>query len=236
MYAPEKYILQVADPLPGIIRFNTSDCNPFFVHLPVMNYPSQLIEEAVNELSKFPGIGKKSAMRMVLFLLKQPEQHVSRLGEAIIKLRNTIRYCKRCGNVSDAELCNICANPKRDQETICVVEDLRDVMAIENTNQYNGTYHILGGLISPVNGTGPEVLNISSLLERIRTEKTREIIMAISATMEGDTTVFYLSKKLKEMPLKISTISRGIAIGGELEYADEITLGRSIALRVPYNI
>ncbi len=201
-----------------------------------MNYPSQLIEEAVNELSKFPGVGKKSAVRMVLHLLKQKEQDVTKLGEAVIKLRTQIQYCKRCGNVSDFDICNICASPKRDQQTICVVEDLRDVMAIENTNQYNGTYHVLGGLISPVNGIGPDTLNIDSLIERIKTENTKEIIMAISATMEGDTTVFYLSKKLKDMPINISSISRGIAIGGELEYADEITLGRSIALRVPYNI
>jgi recombination protein RecR len=201
-----------------------------------MNYPSKLIEEAVNELSKFPGVGKKSAVRMVLHLLKQKEQEVTKLGEAVIKLRSQIQYCKRCGNVSDFDMCNICANPKRDQQTICVVEDLRDVMAIENTNQYNGTYHVLGGLISPVNGIGPDTLNIDSLIERIKTEETKEIIMAISATMEGDTTVFYLSKKLKDIPINISSISRGIAIGGELEYADEITLGRSIALRVPYNI
>ncbi len=201
-----------------------------------MNYPSQLIEEAVNELSKFPGIGKKSAVRMVLFLLKQQENEVSKLGESIIKLRTNIKYCKRCGNVSDNELCNICNSPKRNQQLICVVEDLRDVMAIENTNQYNGTYHVLGGLISPVNGIGPDTLNIDSLINRIKTEQTKEIIMAISATMEGDTTVFYLSKKLKSMDVVISSISRGIAIGGELEYADEITLGRSIALRVPYNI
>ncbi len=201
-----------------------------------MNYPSQLIEEAVNELSKFPGIGKKSAVRMVLFLLKQQEHEVNKLGESIIKLRNNIQYCKRCGNVSDNDLCNICSSTKRNQQLICVVEDLRDVMAIENTNQYNGTYHVLGGLISPINGIGPDTLNIDSLINRIKTEETKEIIMAISATMEGDTTVFYLSKKLKNMDIKISSISRGIAIGGELEYADEITLGRSIALRVPYNI
>jgi len=201
-----------------------------------MNYPSHLIEEAVNELSKFPGIGKKSAVRMVLFLLKQQEHEVTKLGESIIKLRNNIKYCKRCGNVSDHDLCNICASEKRNQQIICVVEDLRDVMAIENTNQYNGTYHVLGGLISPVNGIGPDMLNIDSLIERIKNEQSKEIIMAISATMEGDTTVFYLSKKLKDMNVSISSISRGIAIGGELEYADEITLGRSIALRVPYNI
>ena len=199
-----------------------------------MNYPSVLIEEAVNELSKFPGVGKKSAMRMVLHLLKQQEQDVIKVGEAVIKLRTQIKYCKRCGNVSDADICNICNNPKRNQNNICLVEDLRDVIAIENTSQYNGTYHVLGGLISPVNGVGPDDLNIASLVERIKTEEITEIIMALSATMEGDTTVFYLSKKLKDLPVNISTISRGIAIGGELEYADEITLGRSIALRVPY--
>ncbi len=199
-----------------------------------MNYPSVLIEEAVNELSKFPGVGKKSAMRMVLHLLKQQELDVVKLGEAVIKLRTQIKYCKRCGNVSDAEVCNICNNTKRNQHTICLVEDLRDVIAIENTSQYNGTYHILGGLISPVNGVGPDDLNINTLVERIKTEETTEIIMALSATMEGDTTVFYISKKLKDLSVNISTISRGIAIGGELEYADEITLGRSIALRVPY--
>ncbi len=199
-----------------------------------MNYPSVLIEEAVNELSKFPGVGKKSAMRMVLHLLKQQETDVVKLGEAVIKLRTQIKYCKRCGNVSDVEVCNICNNPKRNQHTICLVEDLRDVIAIENTSQYNGTYHILGGLISPVNGVGPDDLNINTLVERIKTEETTEVIMALSATMEGDTTVFYISKKLKDLSVNISTISRGIAIGGELEYADEITLGRSIALRVPY--
>jgi recombination protein RecR len=199
-----------------------------------MNYPSYLIEEAINELSKFPGIGKKSAMRMVLYLLKQKELEVTKLGEAIIKMRTQIQYCQRCNNVSDAALCNICAAPKRDQHTICVVEDLRDVLAIENTNQFNGTYHIIGGLISPINGIGPDSLNINKLLERIKVEETKEIIMALSATMEGDTTVFYISKKLKDYTVNISSISRGIAIGGELEYADEITLGRSIALRVPY--
>lgn len=200
-----------------------------------MNYPSHLIEEAVNELSKFPGIGKKSAMRMVLYLLKQKEQDVTKMGDAIIRLRTQIQYCGRCGNVSDTTLCNICNNNKRDQQLICVVEDLRDVIAIENTGQFNGTYHILGGLISPVNGVGPDSLHIGKLIERIKQEGTKEVIMALSATMEGDTTVFYLSKKLRDMGVSLSTISRGIAIGGELEYADEITLGRSIALRVPYN-
>jgi recombination protein RecR len=199
-----------------------------------MNYPSLLIEEAVNELSKFPGIGKKSAMRMVLHLLKQKEFDVTRLGESIINLRTQIQYCDRCGNVSDANVCNICSNTKRNQQLICVVEDLRDVLAIENTSQFNGTYHILGGLISPMNGIGPDKLNIDKLIQRIPVEHTSEVIMALSATIEGDTTAFYVSKKMKSLGIKVSTISRGIAIGGELEYADEITLGRSIVSRVPY--
>ncbi|MBW7845010.1 MAG: recombination protein RecR [Bacteroidia bacterium] len=199
-----------------------------------MNYPSILVEEAVNELSKFPGVGKKSAMRMVLHLLKQQETDVTKLGEAIIKLRTQIKYCQRCGNVSDTDFCNICNSIKRNQHLICVVEDLRDVIAIENTGQFTGTYHVLGGLISPVNGIGPSDLNIENLIKRIADENTTEVIMALSATTEGDTTVFYLSRKLKDFGVQISTISRGISIGGELEYADEITLGRSIALRIPY--
>ena len=201
-----------------------------------MNYPSSLIEEAVNELSKFPGIGKKSALRMVLFLLKQQEAEVVKMGDAIIKLRKEIKFCTRCNNVSDAELCNICENPKRDQQTICVVEDLRDVMAIENTNQFHGTYHVLGGLINPIQGIGPEQLKIDSLIKRVKETDAKEIIMALSANMEGDTTVFYLSRKLQTLSVKISTISRGIAVGGELEYADEITLGRSILGRIPYSV
>jgi recombination protein RecR len=200
-----------------------------------MNYPSILIEEAVNELSKFPGIGKKSAVRMVLFLLKQQNTDVERIGNAIIKLKQNIKYCKICFNVSDNEICNICSNQKRDQQTICVVEDLRDVMAIENTNQYHGVYHVLGGLINPIGGVGPDSLNIDSLIARAKTGQLKEIIMALSATVEGDTTVFYLNKKLMETSVKISTISKGIAIGGELEYADEITLGRSIVGRIPYS-
>jgi len=199
-----------------------------------MNYPSALIEEAVNELSKFPGIGKKSALRMVLFLLKQEEANVTKMVEAIIKLRKEIRFCERCNNVSDAPLCNICNNNKRDGQTICVVEDLRDVMAIENTSQFNGSYHVLGGLINPIQGVGPDQLKIDSLLKRVKEMEVKEVIMALSATMEGDTTGFYLSRKLQSLEVKISTISRGIAIGGELEYADEITLGRSIISRIPY--
>jgi len=199
-----------------------------------MNFPSLLIEEAVNELSKFPGIGKKSALRMVLFLLKQQQTDVQKMGNAIINLRNNINYCKECHNVSDNDICNICSNAKRDNQTICVVEDLRDVMAIENTAQYNGMYHVLGGLINPIGGIGPDMLQIDSLVERVKIKEIKEIIMALSATVEGDTTVFYISKKLQHLPVKISTISKGIAIGGELEYADEITLGRSIIGRIPY--
>ena len=201
-----------------------------------MNFPSRLIEEAVNELSRFPGIGKKTALRMVLSLLKKEVTDVNRLGKALIDLRNEIKYCMKCGNVSDSGLCNICSNPRRDPFTLCIAEDLRDIMAIENTNQYNGMYHVLGGLISPLDGIGPDELNIDSLIERVKQDGVKEVIMAISATMEGDTTVFYLSKRLKEFPLTISAISRGIAVGGELEYADEITLGRSIINRIPYKI
>jgi recombination protein RecR len=186
-----------------------------------MNYPSRLIEEAVNELSKFPGIGKKSAMRMVLHLLKQKEFDVTRLGESIINLRTQIQYCDRCGNVSDANVCNICSNTKRNQQLICVVEDLRDVLAIENTSQFNGTYHILGGLISPMNGIGPDKLNIDKLIQRIPVEHTSEVIMALSATIEGDTTAFYVSKKMKSLGIKVSTISRGIAIRSE-EHTSEL--------------
>lgn len=199
-----------------------------------MNFPSRLIEDAVNELSRFPGIGKKSALRMVLFLLKQEEQLVRKMGEAVISLRCEIKFCKKCHNVSDSELCNICANPKRDSSLICVVEDLRDVMAIENTAQFQGVYHVLGGLINPIQGIGPDRLQIDSLIERVINEKPEEIILALSATMEGDTTSFFLSRKLQQHEIRISAISRGISVGGELEYADEITLGRSITGRVPY--
>ncbi|GAB1448299.1 MAG: recombination mediator RecR [Bacteroidetes bacterium] len=199
-----------------------------------MNFPSRLIENAVNELSRFPGIGKKSALRMVLFLLRQEEQLVRKMGESIIALRSEIKYCKKCNNVSDTDLCNICSNPKRDASLICVVEDLRDVMAIENTAQYQGVYHVIGGLINPIQGIGPDKLQIESLLERVVNEKPEEIILALSATMEGDTTAFFLSRKLQQHEVRISAISRGIAVGGELEYADEITLGRSITSRIPY--
>lgn len=199
-----------------------------------MHFSSKLLEQAVEEFGRLPGVGKKTALRLVLHLLKQPDHDVRRFTHAIDDLKENIRYCKTCFNVSDEEVCEICASPKRDQQTVCVVEDTRDVMAIENTGQYQGVYHVLGGLISPMDGVGPSDLKIEALLERLKQGEIREVILALSATMEGDTTIFYLYRKLKEYEVQISTIARGIAFGGELEYVDEITLGRSIMTRVPY--
>jgi len=198
-----------------------------------MIFPSSLIENAVNEFTKLPGIGKKTALRLVLHLLKEEEASVARFGELIIKMRREIKFCRECHNVSDGETCSICANPSRQKDTICVVENIRDVIAIENTQQYNGVYHVLGGVISPLDGIGPESLNIHSLVTRVKNNAAKEVIMAISPTIEGDTTIFYLSKKLKDSPVKITTIARGIAFGGELEYADEMTLARSLSNRLP---
>ncbi|MGH2645405.1 MAG: recombination mediator RecR, partial [Chitinophagaceae bacterium] len=193
-----------------------------------MVFSSELIEKAVAELSKLPGIGQKTALRLVLHLLKQEEAEVNKFGEAITKMRREIKFCRNCGNVSDTEICSICSNRSRKHETVCVVENIRDVMAIENTEQFNGVYHVLGGVISPLDGIGPDELNIEQLVERVREGNIKEVIMAISPTIEGDTTIYYLSKKLKDFPVKITTIARGIAFGGELEYADEMTLARSI--------
>jgi recombination protein RecR len=200
-----------------------------------MNYPSRLIEDAVNEISKLPGIGKKTALRLTLHLLKREEQQTRSLSEALIAMRTQSRFCRLCHNISDDELCNICKNPKRDASLLCVVVDTRDVLAIENTSQYNGLYHVLGGIISPLEGIGPADLNIDSLTSRMATQEVREVILALSPTMEGDTTAFYLQKKLKPFGVKISTIARGVPIGGDLEYADEVTLGRSIVSRVAYD-
>jgi recombination protein RecR len=197
-------------------------------------YSSKLLEDAVNEFAALPGIGRKTALRLVLSLLKRPAAEIEQFGNTIIRLRTNINYCKSCNNISETEICNICSNPKRDKNIVCVVEDIRDVLAVENTNQYTGLYHVLGGIISPMEGIGPSQLNIESLLEKALSGTIDEVIMALSTTMEGDTTVFYLYKKLKPFDVKISTIARGIAIGGELEYADEITLGRSIINRTPY--
>lgn len=201
-----------------------------------MNFPLQLLEKAVNEISRFPGIGKKSALRMALYLLRQNEDTAKQLGESIIALRSQIKYCKTCGNVSDTDSCNICNNQLRNRNILCVVEDLRDVMAIENTAQYKGLYHILGGVLSPIDGIGPEDINMASLFNRLEHENFDEVILALSATVEGDTTMYYIRKKLRELPVKVSVISRGISVGGSLEYADEITLGRSIVSRIPYDI
>lgn len=198
-----------------------------------MNFSSTLIEEAVNEFSRLPGIGKKTAIRLVLHLLKQEESNVQRFSKAISKMREEIQYCSRCHNVADKSTCNICSDYSRKKTQICVVESIRDVMAIEATQQYSGLYHVLGGLISPLDGVGPETLNIQSLIHRVESEETEELIMAISPTIEGDTTAYYINKKINHLPVKITTLSRGVAFGGELEYADELTLARSILSRLP---
>ncbi|SEP02436.1 recombination mediator RecR [Mucilaginibacter sp. OK283] len=199
-----------------------------------MNFSSKLLENAVAEFAKLPGVGQKTALRLVLHLLNQDKQDVERFSTTVSKLRNEIMFCSVCHNISDHAVCEICSSHKRDRSLICVVEDTRDVMAIENTNQYNGVYHVLGGLISPMDGVGPSDLQVDTLVERLKENEAKEIIFALSATMEGDTTLFYLNKRIKSFHITISTIARGIAFGGELEYVDEITLGRSIATRVPY--
>ena len=200
-----------------------------------MNFPSKVLEKAVEEISGLPGIGKKSALRLALHLLRQsPSQGVA-LGNAIQKLVTDIKYCQECHNFSDEEICEICNNPKRNNEILCIVEDVRDVMAIENTSKFNGKYLVLGGKISPMEGIGPNQLNISSIEKKLNEGSVKELIFALSATMEGDTTAYYLYKKFKEFPVSFSSIARGIAVGDELEYADEISLGRSIVNRLPYN-
>ncbi|SMG46828.1 DNA replication and repair protein RecR [Marivirga sericea] len=201
-----------------------------------MEFSSKLIESAVTEFSKLPGIGKKTALRLVLHLLKQEEDFTTDIAQALTEMRQNIKYCKKCHNISDEDICNICTSHKRDNSIICLVEDTRDVLAIENTSQYNGLYHVLGGIISPIEGIGPEDLTLDSLMERVSSpdSEVNEIIFGLSPTMEGDTTAFYISKKVKQLGIKTSTIARGIPIGGELEYADEITLGRSIISRTAY--
>ncbi|MCO6476193.1 MAG: recombination protein RecR [Phaeodactylibacter sp.] len=199
-----------------------------------MNFSSKLIEEAVNAFAALPGIGRKTALRLVLHLVKQQPEVAEQFAEAIVKMRRNIKECERCHNISDEKRCAICADRHRDQSLVCVVENIRDVMAIESTGQYRGLYHILGGVISPIEGVGPADLNIDSLVQRIQPEGIKEVIMAISPTIEGETTIFYLSKKLRDTGVQVSTIARGISFGGDLEYADELTLGRSIVARVPY--
>ncbi len=207
---------------------------PIIFYFSNMNFSSKLLEDAVSEFAKLPGVGQKTALRLVLHLLNQDNEDVARFTNSLSKLKNEIQFCKTCLNIADNEVCEICASPKRDHSIICVVEDTRDVMAIENTNQFNGIYHVLGGLISPMEGVGPSDLEVDSLVKRLEINETKEVIFALSATMEGDTTLFYLHKRLKTFEVIISTIARGIAFGGELEYVDEITLGRSITTRVPY--
>lgn len=197
-------------------------------------YSSSLLENAVNEFAKLPGIGRKTALRLVLHLLKQTEAEVETFGNAFIALRREIVYCSVCHNISDTEVCQICSNPGRDHQTICVVENIKDVMTIENTRQFRGLYHVLGGIISPMDGVGPNDLEIESLMRRVQENEINEVILALSTTMEGDTTNFYIFRKLSPSNVKITTIARGIAIGDELEYADEVTLGRSLVNRLPF--
>jgi recombination protein RecR len=199
-----------------------------------MNYSSKLIEDAVNAFSSLPGIGKKSALRLTLQLLKREVYEVEQFANAFVKMRNQMQYCQTCHNISDTVICEICNNNNRDASIICVVADFRDVVAIESTNQFKGMYHVLGGLISPMDGIAPSDLNIATLVERASIAETQEVIMALSATMEGDTTNFFIYKKLKDSNVKISAISRGVSVGNELEYTDEVTLGRSILQRTPY--
>ncbi len=199
-----------------------------------MEFPSKLVENAVNEMSQLPGIGKRTALRLVLHLLKQPKEQTELLSSAMTTMRNDIQYCKECNTISDAEICEICSSTSRDKTIICVVEDVRDVMAIENTGMYKGVYHVLGGKISPIEGIGPSQLKITSLVEKVKEGQINEIIFALSSTMEGDTTNFYIFRQIKEYGLKTSTIARGIAVGDELEYADEVTLGRSLLNRIPF--
>ncbi|HRE77355.1 MAG TPA: recombination mediator RecR [Flavobacterium sp.] len=199
-----------------------------------MEFSSKLLEKAVNEMAQLPGIGKRTALRLVLHLLKQPKEQTQFLAESLQTMRNDVKYCKSCHNISDVELCEICANEKRNHQIVCVVEDIRDVMAIENTGQFKGVYHVLGGKISPIDGVGPSQLNISTLVEKVSSGKVAEVIFALSSTMEGDTTNFYIYRQIQQYEIKTSTIARGISVGDELEYADEITLGRSILNRIPF--
>lgn len=199
-----------------------------------MELPSKLVENAVNEMAQLPGIGKRTALRLVLHLLKQPLEQTEELTTALASMRKDIQFCTTCHTISDAEICTICANAARDKSIICVVEDVRDVMAIENTNMFKGVYHVLGGKISPIEGIGPSQLKITSLVEKVKEGTVAEIIFALSSTMEGDTTNFYIYKQIKEYQIKTSTIARGIAVGDELEYADEVTLGRSLLNRIPF--
>lgn len=199
-----------------------------------MEFSSKLLERAVNEMSQLPGIGKRTALRLVLHMLKQPKEQIVSLSQALQTMRNDIKFCKSCHNISDVDVCEICSNPNRNEEIVCVVEDIRDVMAIENTSSFKGLYHVLGGKISPMDGIGPHDLNIESLVKKVKQGHIKELIFALSSTMEGDTTNFYIFKQIQDFNVITSTIARGISVGDELEYADEITLGRSILNRIPF--
>jgi recombination protein RecR len=199
-----------------------------------MNFSSKLIEQAVNAFATLPGIGKKTALRLTLHLMNQPIETTEQFAHALVNMRKNIKHCNICHNVSDASVCTVCADSRRDRSVVCVVENIRDVMAIEDTQQFKGLYHVLGGVISPIEGISPKDLNIDTLFSRVKTGEVKEVVMAISPTIEGETTIFYISKQLQDLEVNISTIARGVSFGGELEYADETTLGRSIVARVPY--
>ena len=200
----------------------------------MQQYPSQLLERAVEAFSQLPGVGRKTALRLVLYLLRQPADEVDGFAEAIVRVKHDVKYCKVCHNISDSDVCSICSDPRRDASLVCVVENIQDVMAIENTQQFHGLYHVLGGIISPMDGVGPHDLEIDSLVKRVDEGGVKEVILALASTMEGDTTNFYLSRKLKGKNVKLSVIARGISVGDELEYTDEVTLGRSILNRTPF--
>ena len=200
----------------------------------MQQYPSQLLERAVEAFSQLPGVGRKTALRLVLHLLRQSTEEVDSFADAVIRVKHDVKYCKVCHNISDNEVCSICSDPRRDASVVCVVENIQDVMAIENTQQFHGLYHVLGGIISPMDGIGPHDLEIESLVERVEEGTVKEIILALASTMEGDTTNFYISRKLKDTGVKLSVIARGISVGDELEYTDEVTLGRSILNRTPF--
>jgi recombination protein RecR len=200
----------------------------------IQSLPSKLLENAVQEMSSLPGVGRKTALRLVLHLLKQPREHVQRFGASFITLRNEVKKCRVCSNISDSDTCCVCSNPHRDHSTICAVESIKDVMSIEGTGQYRGVYHVLGGIISPVDGVGPSDLTLNELVARVAAGDVKEVIVALSTTMEGETTAYYLYKKLHHYPVHISALARGVGFGDELEYTDEITLGRSIKNRTPF--
>ena len=216
------------------LLFNIKIAYPLILYVCLMEFSSKLIQNAVNEISQLPGIGKRTALRLVLHLLRQPNSQTEELAKSLVSVKNEIKFCSVCNNISDNQICEICANPKRDNSILCIVEDIRDVMAIESTSSFKGLYHVLGGKISPMDGIGPDDLNIDSLVEKVKSGEVKELIFALSSTMEGDTTNFYIYKLIGQFNVVTSTIARGVSVGDDLEYADEITLGRSIINRIPF--